>query len=186
MSLVRSDAVSPEPPLRGYPLRYTNMMEAFQLSYIRAVAASSGCIVSVPEIDDGIDLNVTHKADSHSYLRDQVARLEIQLKATSDYSGKQSEHVSITMRRDRYDYYRINNPIVHKIIVILSMPKDQQNWVSAQHQALLVRHCAYWVSIAGYPASSAEKPTVKASVNAIFDDVALCGIMERIGQGGKP
>jgi hypothetical protein len=177
-------AVSSGTLLRGFPKRHTDMMEAFQISYVGAVAASAGCNIGTMRIDDGIDLMLHHKADGHQ--GDGVARLEVQLKATSDYAARQSDYVAINMSKERYDYYRTVVPTLHKIIVVLSMPKDQAKWVSAQHQALMMRHCAYWVNGADLPESKAQRPVVKAPRDQIFDDVALCLMMERIGQGGRP
>jgi len=169
--------------LRGYPNRYTDMMEQLQLSYVRAIAASAGCIVSKPEIDDGIDLTLTHKVDIHQ--GDKVARLEVQLKATSDYD-EESKYVTATMRRDRWDYYRTPDCTINKIVVIMSMPKSQDEWTLAEHAGLSVRYCAYWVNLYRVEDSTAERPTVKAFKSNIFDDLALCEMMERIGQGGRP
>jgi hypothetical protein len=90
------------------------------------------------------------------------------------------------MSQERFKYYQTQVPHLHKIVVILSMPKKQEDWTSAQHDALVIRHCAYWVNLATLPASDAETPTAKAPRSQIFDDVALCRMMERIGQGGKP
>src|SRR5690242_15432502 len=119
--------------LRGYPARYTDMMEHLQMSYVRAIAASAGCIVSKPEIDDGIDITLTHKADVH--LGDHIARLEVQLKATSVFNN-QNDYVTATMRRDRWEYYRTKDCTINKIVVIMLMPKDQNEWTLAGHDAL--------------------------------------------------
>ncbi|MEU8306891.1 DUF4365 domain-containing protein [Actinomadura sp. NPDC048955] len=170
--------------IRGYPNRYTKMMEQFQESYIRAVAASAGCIIARFEIDDGIDLLLTHKSDRH--MGDKVARLEVQLKATSDYVGRDTDFLTATMRRDRWEYYRTKDCTINKIVVIMSMPALQDDWILAGHKALSMHHCAYWVNLHGAKFTNAENPTVRASKDHIFDDIALCEMMVRIGQGGRP
>lgn len=178
----------PQPPprtmLRGSPKRITDFQEAFQESYLRAIAAAAGCVIAgKPEIDEGIDVLLSHTSSAHSI---EKVLLEVQLKATSTFVGSDIDHLSVDVRRDRYDYYRTANPSVHKIIVIMSLPASQDDWVSFKHKRLALRHAAYWVNLAGAPANSAARPSVSAPKLNRFDDEALCGIMERIGQGSAP
>ena len=71
----------------------------------------------------------------------------------------------------------------------MSVPKDLADWTAADHDSLSVRYCAYWVNVEGEPGvdeTAVERVKVTAPKNQIFNDVALCDIMERIGRGGKP
>lgn len=170
--------------IRGYPKRYTDMMEQFQLSYIGAIAASAGCIIANFTIDDGIDLMLTHKSNRHR--DDRVARLEVQLKATSDQVDEDTDFVTATMRHDRWEYYRTPDCTINKIVVIMSMPTLQDDWVHASHKALSIHHCAYWINLHKVKYKETKSHTVKAPKDHIFDDVALCEMMVRIGQGGRP
>lgn len=158
-------------------------MEELQKSYVNAVAAAAGCIVGDVNIDDGVDLTLKHKADGHTAIGDKTSRLEIQLKAT--HQGHNAKYVSVQMRKDRYDYFRTQDTIC-KIVVIMRLPDCQENWILSSPEALSIRHCAYWVNLANQPLSSAAEPTVKASLDNVFDDLTLCEMMTRIGQGGKP
>jgi hypothetical protein len=177
--------LSSQPAIRGYTDRYKNMMEALQVSYIRAIAASAGCIVSEPEIDDGIDLTLTHKSDHHSHINDRVALLEVQLKATARKINA-SGNLTVTMSHGRWEYFSTKDPIVNKIVVIMAMPSRQDYWTYARHKSLSIHYCGYWVNIAGATDSGAAEPTIRASQSQIFSDIALCDMMERIGQGGVP
>jgi hypothetical protein len=179
------DTQAPPPVVRGSAKRITDLMEAFQESYVRGVAAAAGCvIVGKPEIDEGVDVMLSHFADIH--LKDKFAYLQIQMKATTDGLVEEGQFIKTTLRNDRYNLFRNDEPSIHRIVVILHIPEDQQDWLRVGEAALLLHHHAYWVSIEGRPASTAERVTVKAPTNQIFDDIALCGIMERIGQGGGP
>ena len=186
MADLEAPALPSRPPLRGSPQRLTDFMEQLQLSYLRAVAAAAGCIVGRPEIDDGVDVTLTHSAPGH--LHDHSARLEVQLKATTALRGRSGEVQAVTarMRRDRWEYYHTPNTTIHKIVVIMTMPRDQAHWTFARHKALSIHHCAYWVNLAKEPESTAANPLVSAPTTQVFDDIALCDMMERIGQGGSP
>ena len=105
---------SPSAPLRGSLHRISDLKEAFEEAYVRAVVASAGCVIGGrPEIDEGVDMYLTHRADLH--LDDGVARLEVQLKATASASNIGDEQVSAQIRRKRYDYLRVENPTVAKL-----------------------------------------------------------------------
>jgi hypothetical protein len=174
--------------VRGSPTRATELMEAFQEAYVRSVAAAAGCVVyGRPEIDEGIDITFTHTSDIH-LKDDHKAYLEIQMKSSADGPVEQGSVVTATMRRSRYDLFRAVDVTVNKIVVILHMPADMKDWISLDDESLLLRHRAYWVSVRGSPpiTDGVNSAPVKAPVTQPFDDIALCRIMERIGQGGVP
>lgn len=159
-------------------------MEQFQLAYVSAVAAAAGCVVvGKPSIDEGVDLEIRHKCAQHQ--RDGVARLEIQMKATSSPANKDGS-LSVQVSKDRFMYFASSNPTVDKIVVVLSLPGHQENWLSSTPDALFLRHCAYWVNLAGRDEPLASEPTISAPPSQVFDDVQLCEIMTRVGQGGSP
>lgn len=183
---VMSSSSVPSTPmiLRGAPHRKTNFMEEFQKSYLRAIAAASGCVVGTFEFDDGIDVQFNHKSEHHVQLTDRTARLELQLKAT--HVPMSNGHISVKMTQQRFRYYRTENPTLHKLVVIMHVPSDPADWILATEESLSMHHCAYWINLVDYPDSPAENPTVSAPGTNIFDDAALCGIMKRIGEGGRP
>jgi hypothetical protein len=163
-------------------------MEAFQEAYVRGVAAAAGCVVhGRPEIDEGVDITLTHTSETHQ-TDDNTVYLAIQMKSSSKGLIHEGKFASATMRRNRYDSFRAENVTVHKIVVILHMPAELEDWIRVGDDALLLHHKAYWVSIRGNTPiePGTESAQVKAPVEQIFDDLALCRIMQRIGQGGVP
>lgn len=179
-------AVDEAPITRGYPHRYTDFMEQLQIGHLNAVAAASGVILGQFAIDDGVDVIARHWSKTHTAPPDKTARLEIQLKATSASIHDDRDFISVQMRRDRWDYFRAQDVTLAKIVVIMSMPEAQESWTLAHPDYFTIRHCAYWVNAATLPDSHAEKPTVSAPKRQVFDDVALCRMMERIGRGEAP
>ncbi|BCO46431.1 DUF4365 domain-containing protein [Mycobacterium intracellulare] len=174
--------------VRGSPSRIDEMMEAFQEAYVRGVAAAAGCVVGAPEIDEGVDVTLTHTSDIH--LRDdKKAHLEVQMKSSAYGPIENGQFVSTSLKRARYDEFRAVDVAVHKIIVILHMPVLQEDWLTVGADALHLHHRAYWVSIRGMPPiPNAQQAsfTVRAPTVQVFDDITLCHIMQRIGQKGAP
>jgi hypothetical protein len=171
------------PPLRGSPSRKTNFMEALQESYLRAVMASAGCVFAgKPEIDEGVDILISHTSNAH-LAGDSQALLQVQLKATTSIHA---DHISASLSKERYNQFASTNPAVHKIIVLMYVPALQQHWTYARTKGLTIHHCAYWVNIAGSSMATTKQKSVSAKRTDVFNDVALCDIMERIGQGLAP
>ena len=75
---------------------------------------------------------------------------------------------------------------VHKILVVMLVPRSQDDWLRAGHDRLDLRHCCYWANLAGHPITGRRRTTVRISTARIFDDRALCEIMTRVGTGGRP
>ena len=160
-------------------------MEQLQEGYVRAVAAAAGCVVSKPEIDEGIDLVLTHKSQAH-WLTDKKARLEVQLKATSQQDALANGSIRAEIDGHRFNELAVANPTVHKIVVVMLIPQLQEHWTYARAKGLTIHRCAYWVNLADLPPVTAKTTTVAAPTSQVFDDVTLCGIMQRIGSGGQP
>lgn len=159
-------------------------MEAFQQGYVRAVAAAAGAVVvGVPDVDEGVDITLSHTSPMHTASSENKVMLEIQLKST--HTGAVGTDAKVQMDLKRFSYFATPNPTVHKIVVIMRLPADPWNWATADHEDSSLRHCAYWINLSGQT-STAQSPTVTAPSTQIFDDVALCDMMERIGQGGQP
>lgn len=176
----------PLPPiLRGSPQRISDLKEAYQEGLIRSIAAASGIVVARPEIDEGIDLILTHRLPG-THTIDDVARMEVQLKATAAANSRTQTGLVVKLKRDRYDLLRKVDPSVPRILIAMSVPPSQDDWVHASDKRARVRHAAYWVNLEGAPTSSAAKVSVTAPFTQRLDDRALCDIMIRIGRGGKP
>lgn len=175
--------VNMTPPPIGHATRKKDWMEQLQISFMSAVAAAAGCNLSGWHVDDGVDCLVKYKADINGVIK--TSYLEVQLKATSKALPPRATKISATMRKDRFDEFSNPNPSVHKIVVLMSIPKDQLNWVRSTRNYLELRHCCYWVNLA-HSTSGAHRPSVSAPLSQVFDDRALRKIMYDIAHGGTP
>ncbi|MEV6506037.1 DUF4365 domain-containing protein [Streptomyces sp. NPDC051642] len=178
------DAALPAAPLRG-DLPKKQRMEMLQDSYLRAVAAAAGCTMAKPEPDDGIDWVVTHASELHE--ADCQIDLKIQLKSTwTSEPNPANGFVSVNLSNNRLKLLARKKVTVHRILVAMIIPEDIAAWVEANHDIFTLRHCAYWRSVTGLEPSGEDHTAVRVPTVRIFDDKALCAIMERIGKGGTP
>lgn len=54
----------------------------------------------------------------------------------------------------RYDDLRADTVSVPRILVVLFLPEDAENWLTITPNELLLKNCAYWTSLRGAVASS--------------------------------
>ena len=62
---------------------------------------------------------------------------------------------------------------VHKILVVMIVPRSQDDWLRAGPGGLDLRHCCYWTNLAGHAVTGPNRTTVRIPTTRIFDDRAL-------------
>ncbi|MCL2731683.1 MAG: DUF4365 domain-containing protein [Actinomycetia bacterium] len=176
----------PEPaaPLRG-GLATTSCMETLQVGYLHAVAAAAGCSLAQPFPDDGIDWHISHRSRTHAV--DDEVTIKVQLKCTYQTApNPPGPTFAFTLDNDHLAKLARTPVSVHKILVVMLVPRTQEEWLRAGHDRLELRHCCYWTNLAGHSVTGRYKTTVRIPTARIFDDRALCAIMARVGAGGRP
>ncbi|MFI1800681.1 DUF4365 domain-containing protein [Streptomyces sp. NPDC020379] len=200
----RRDRPEPSAPTRG-ALATTACMETLQVGYLHAVAAAAGCSLAQPFPDYGIDWHVSHSAPGHTV--DDEVTIKVQLKATyqlaprpaarparppgtrpTDLQGARPAAPTFAFTLDNDHLAKLaRTPVsVHKILVVMIVPRARDDWLRAEHEGLELRHCCYWTNLAGHPVTGRNRTTVRIPTTRIFDDRALCEIMTRVGAGGRP
>ncbi|NYS20830.1 DUF4365 domain-containing protein [Streptomyces sp. SJ1-7] len=171
-------------PLRG-SLATTACMETLQVGYLHAVAAAAGCSLSQPFPDNGIDWHVSHGAAAHTV--DDEVTIKVQLKCTYQIPPHPAGgEFSFTLDNAHLVKLARTPVSVHKILVVMLVPRSQDEWLSAGPGSLDLRHCCYWTNLAGHAVTGRYRTTVRIPTARIFDDRALCDIMARVGAGGRP
>ncbi|MER7396660.1 DUF4365 domain-containing protein [Streptomyces sp. NPDC000151] len=171
-------------PLRGQ-LATTASMETLQVGYLHAVAAAAGCSLAQPFPDNGIDWHVSHGSSGHT-IDDEVT-IKVQLKCTYQVPPRPpGPSFGFTLDNDHLVKLARTPVAVHKILVVMLVPRTQEDWLRASHDRLELRHCCYWINLAGQQATGRRKTTVRIPTTRIFDDRALIEIMTRVGAGGRP
>ncbi|MEV5507141.1 DUF4365 domain-containing protein [Streptomyces orinoci] len=197
MALAQPDpAAAVREPAAGRPaarrgaLAVTACMETLQVGYLHAVAAAAGCSLAQPFPDYGIDWHVSHSAPGHT--ADDEVTIKVQLKCTYQLAartapfGPPAATFPFTLDNDHLVKLARTPVSVHKILVVMVAPRCQDDWLRAGHERLELRHCCYWANLAGHPVTGRRRTTVRIPTSHVFDDHALCEIMNRVGAGGRP
>ena len=150
------------------PPKDTDIEEQLSIAYIHAVCARAAmCWKEQGRLADnnGIDGHITGWkpfSDTDGYLK-QIG-LHVQLKATKKKVTETPTHFSYAIDSIRqYDDLRESALGTARILVVLFLPSDSTEWLSHSHERLLLKKCAYWVSLRG-AAAITRKPTGKSGV----------------------
>ena len=171
-------------PVRGH-IATTACMETLQVGYLHAVAAAAGCSLAQPFPDHGIDWHISHSAPGHAV--DDEVTIKVQLKATYQPAPHPPGPTFAFTLDNEHLVKLARSPVsVHKILVVMIVPRGRDDWIRAGHDRLALRHCCYWINLAGHPVTGRRRTTVRIPTSRIFDDRALCEIMTRVGREGDP
>ncbi|WP_155449362.1 DUF4365 domain-containing protein [Allochromatium palmeri] len=71
-----------------------------------------------------------------------------------------------------------------RVLVVLALPQDETEWLTITDAELVLRRCAYWVSLANAPErDNRESVTVSLPEHQRFDVAALRALMDHSRTG---
>ena len=120
--------------------------EQFSRAYVHAIATVAGFTLYEPKVDDeSVDLGIAGRIASDI---PRPPRLELQLKCTSDKIIKDKD-IIFSLKRKNYDDLRLDDLIVPRLLVVLLVPRKDDDWLKHSETETTIRHCAYWASLRG-------------------------------------
>ena len=162
--------------MSGTPVSSNTKKERLSIAYVQAVAARAGYEVLETRIDiDSVDgvLKATHG---------RRPQIDFQAKATSTDVVLDS-HVAFPLLIKNYEDLRAET-VIPRILVVFVMPDEPSDWLSQNENELVLRKCAYWMSLRGQPSSqNTTSVTVRIPRVQIFDDRQLQDLMVRAEKG---
>jgi hypothetical protein len=131
--------------------------EALSRAYVDAIAAGAGYTLSSQNFDrDGIDVQIQAGGQARP-------RIDVQLKATINLGQLMNVHYQYPLKRLNYELLRAET-MVPRILIVLSLPKSENDWLDVTTERLIMRNCAFWTSLSNLP-ESANKDYVTISIN---------------------
>jgi hypothetical protein len=164
----------------------TAQKEQFSLAYTHAVASTAGFgLGSFAVDDDSVDVLIAARGKIGQV---RSPRLDLQLKCTQNLEqATDGENWKFQLSRKNYDDLRPTDLQVPRLLVVLRVPPNSDDWISHSPEQMVLRHCAFWRCLYGEPELAASQQSVVVTLprQNVFDVVGLKGIVERIGQGVK-
>lgn len=162
-------------------LTLTAAQEQFSKAFVMAVASRAGCAAAEPRPDDdSIDWTLSCR------LTPRRPKLDLQVKSVSKPSDAEAS-IRYPLKRKNYDELVPTELLAPRLLVLVVVPAQPSEWLSMSSDSLVLRHCAYWVSLRGLPPTDNEwSVTVEVPRANLFDVAALTRLMQAINEGGVP
>jgi hypothetical protein len=168
-----------------------NRESELSYAYLHAIASHAGvnCKISNRHDDNaGIDAMLTgwEPFPNGGYLTE--VDVKVQLKATIKTPFDDGESLSYFLAgTQQYDDLRRETHASPRILAVLFLPPKTEDWLTHSHEQLVLRECAYWVSLRGAPPTDNNAGvTVKIPKNQVFDGAGLMHFMASISRGEIP
>ncbi len=117
--------------------------EQFSIAYTHALAAQRKINIARLDVDeDSVDLVLRRSGG----IEPQVS---LQLKCSGMLDAT-SDPIEFPLKHKNYEELR-KNCLVPKLLVVLRVPQNPEDWIYADAEHLLLRHRAYWLNLRGYP-----------------------------------
>jgi len=172
-----------------HPLTQNDIESELSYAWLHAVVAHAGasCISANRTMDaNGIDATLTAWGPFDSGGPLEEVDLKIQLKATSIPPVIRDGHLSYFVKDvDRYNDLRKDTLQVHRLLVVLFLPENMENWLAVDDEQLLLKKCAYWVSLRGAPEPKDTGKTIHIPQRQRFDPANLRHIFTTISRSEK-
>jgi hypothetical protein len=169
------------------PLAEQDVEAELSYAYLHAVTAHANMacqVTSRPLDNSGVDAFVTAWGPFQGAPDRMEVDMKVQLKATVGVLRPVDGKLSYFFRgAQRYADLASTSIAVPRILVVLCLPTARNEWLAIDGDMLVLRRCAYWVSLRGAPASTnTSGQTVKIPPSQILTPDAfreLAGFVAR-------
>lgn len=168
-----------------------NIESELSYAYLHAVASKAGMACnpgSRHEDNNGIDASLTAWGpfSGGGYLTE--VNIKVQLKATIKEPVDDGTRLSYFLAGvNRYNDLRTETVDAARILVLLFLPADAQEWLNHSPDELALRKCAYWQSLRGAPdTANASGATVYLPKLQMFTPEGLTSLAARLSRRDFP
>jgi uncharacterized protein DUF4365 len=164
-----------------------NIEAELSYAYLHAVATRAGfsCEYRNRHLDGaGVDATITE--DGRKLADDSILTsfsLDVQLKATYRELRERDGRSSYSLSVPHYDKLRIEEVAAPRVLLLLRLPQNPEEWLQISEDALVAKRCAYWVSLRGAAASENDKnQTVYVPRENLLTPQGLTNLMVRFSR----
>jgi len=168
-----------------------NIESELSYAYLHAVASKAGMACSAGsrhEDNNGIDATLTAWGPfiGGGYLTE--VDIKVQLKATIAALADNGTNLSYFLSGvNRYNDLRTATVDVARILVVLFLPADAQEWLNHSAGELALRKCAYWQSLREAPVTTnGSGTTVYLPKAQMFTPQSLTDLAVRLSRRDFP
>ncbi len=158
-------------------LTTADQKEALSIVYVKALAVRAGYVTAQLDFDrDGIDMEI----HAGGQMRPAIG---IQLKATTNLGNAENGCFTFPLKVRNYESLRIETQ-TPRLLVVLDLPKDENQWMTVNVDELVLRRCVYWINLRGYGETTNQySVTVKIPEENVLNVESLCTLMGQSRRG---
>jgi len=126
--------------------------EQLSYAYTHAVASAASCTFAFREDGDafGVDITIMGFREIEQGIIIPVP-IDAQVKSTS-HSTVIDQHVRYHLRVKNYNELRVEQYGSPRILIVVVLPDDPENWLDQSEERLVLKDCAaYWTSLRSAP-----------------------------------
>jgi hypothetical protein len=155
----------------------TDIQEQLSVVYLSALATSAGFVFAQENLDrTGTDLMVRGGKCG-------FPQIDWQIKACKTLTAPKGGIISYPLKKRNYDLL-IEKSGHPRLLMIYQMPDDKPSWLHCDEEKMVLKKCAYWVSLKGLPPSDNDTSvTVQIPVNQVLTIQELRRLMEQARLG---
>ncbi len=164
-----------------------NIEAELSYAYLHAVASKAGfaCEYTTRHMDSqAVDAIV--REDGRFLAPDSVLgsfAAHLQLKATRQRLREINARWSFSLPLHQYNRLRASHIKNPRILVVMQLPPNPEEWLQHSEESLVAKQCAYWVSLRGAPPSDNEKEqTVYVPRSQLLSPAGLTALMTRFSR----
>lgn len=164
-----------------------HIKETISRAYVNAIAARIGMPVATSSLDYGFDGTIKDiECDPLTGQHSETGfGIDFQLKATVNAIPKDGV-VKYSLEIKNYRTLiktRVGTP---RILIVYSMPREDNIWMSVNPCETTFRKCAWWCSLKGYPeVSNKERITVEIPLSQHLTPDTLAVLMKKVKEGAE-
>jgi len=168
-----------------------NIESELSYAYLHAVASKSGMSCrdsNRHEDNNGIDATLTAWGPFAGGGLLTEVDIKVQLKATIAEPADDGANFSYFLQGvQRYNDLRTETVSVPRILVVVFLPPDANEWLDHSPDQLVMRRCAYWQSLRGAPdITTTSGTTVRLPKNQLFSPESLTQLAVRLSHRDFP
>ena len=130
--------------------------EQFSFAFVGAIAAAAGFKFGPSPQPDDESIDAVIRSGGGRF-----PQIDLQLKCTAALSPD-AETWSFPLKVKNYRDLRVEDCMIPRILIVVSVPEDAANWVESDDSQMSARHSARWISLRGAPRSdNSETVTVE-------------------------
>lgn len=163
-------------------LSKNDIKEELSYAYLHAIAAKVGYSCDRPSKDrDSIDAQVKARFKEAEEVEFTSPEISFQLKATSTIEIQENKF-QFDLPMKNYKDLKKAHPFP-RLLMILILPPDENQWLSVEPEQLIARTCAYWCNIK--PLSDVTNETTKRIDIYTSNILALESLVELMKKSSK-